>query len=97
MAGPRRFARSYRRRVNGLPDDVRKLIDMALDEQRTLDMVELATTLAMRRRLCPDAENRWSAQAIASPAYIVSNARDEFHTKTTRPNEMWQTILPISS
>jgi transposase InsO family protein len=28
---------------------------------------------------------------IASPAYIVINARDEFHTKTTRPNEMWQT------
>ncbi|EGD60879.1 transposase, orfB [Novosphingobium nitrogenifigens DSM 19370] len=28
---------------------------------------------------------------IASPAYIVIKARDEFHTKTTRPNEMWQT------
>jgi putative transposase len=28
---------------------------------------------------------------ITSPAYVVIKAADEFHTKTTRPNEMWQT------
>jgi len=28
---------------------------------------------------------------ITSPAYIVIKAADQFHTKTTRPNEMWQT------
>jgi len=28
---------------------------------------------------------------ITSPAYVVIKAANEFHTKTTRPNEMWQT------
>ena len=28
---------------------------------------------------------------ITSPAYVVIKAAGEFHTKTTRPNEMWQT------
>jgi hypothetical protein len=28
---------------------------------------------------------------IASPAYVVVKAADAFHSKTTRPNEMWQT------
>ena len=28
---------------------------------------------------------------IASPAYVVIKAANEFHTKTVRPNEMWQT------
>src|SRR3546814_14861945 len=28
---------------------------------------------------------------ITSPAYVVVKAADAFHTKTTRPNEMWQT------
>ena len=28
---------------------------------------------------------------ITSPAYVVIKAADQFHTKTTRSNEMWQT------
>jgi hypothetical protein len=28
---------------------------------------------------------------ITSPAYVVIKAADQFHTRTTRPNEMWQT------
>ncbi|MEO7129197.1 MAG: hypothetical protein ABI040_10110, partial [Rhodoferax sp.] len=28
---------------------------------------------------------------ITSPAYVVIKAADVFHTKTTHPNEMWQT------
>jgi len=28
---------------------------------------------------------------ITSPAYVVIKAADQFHTKTTRVNEMWQT------
>jgi transposase InsO family protein len=28
---------------------------------------------------------------ITSPAYVVIKAADQFHTKTSRPNEMWQT------
>ena len=32
-----------------------------------------------------------SQDLITSPAYVVIKAADQFHTKTTRPNEMWQT------
>jgi putative transposase len=28
---------------------------------------------------------------VTSPAYVVIKAADQFHTRTTRPNEMWQT------
>lgn len=28
---------------------------------------------------------------IASPAYVVIKAADEFRDKTTRPNQLWQT------
>jgi transposase InsO family protein len=28
---------------------------------------------------------------IASPAFVVIRAADEFHDKTTRPNQLWQT------
>ena len=28
---------------------------------------------------------------ITSPAYVVIKAANEFHTKTVRPNQMWQT------
>jgi putative transposase len=28
---------------------------------------------------------------ITSPAFVVIKAANEFHTKTTRPNQMWQT------
>ena len=28
---------------------------------------------------------------ITSPAYVVIKAADQFHTKTSHPNEMWQT------
>lgn len=28
---------------------------------------------------------------ITSPAYVVIKAADQFHTRTTRPNEMWET------
>jgi len=28
---------------------------------------------------------------ITSPAYVVLSAADEFHDKTTRPNQLWQT------
>ena len=28
---------------------------------------------------------------ITSPAYLVIKAADQFHTRTSRPNQMWQT------
>lgn len=30
---------------------------------------------------------------IAGPAYVAIKAADQFHTRTTRPNEMWQTAF----
>jgi putative transposase len=32
---------------------------------------------------------------IASPAFIVMKAADEFKDKTTAPNQLWQPISPI--
>jgi putative transposase len=32
-----------------------------------------------------------SHDLITSPAFVVIKAANEFHTKTTRPNQMWQT------
>ena len=32
-----------------------------------------------------------SYDLITSPAYVVLSAADEFHDKTTRPNQLWQT------
>jgi hypothetical protein len=32
---------------------------------------------------------------IASPAYIVMKAGDEFKDKTTAPNELWQTDFSV--
>ena len=31
---------------------------------------------------------------ITSPAYVLIKAADQFHTRTTRPNEMWKTDFP---
>jgi transposase InsO family protein len=80
---------------NRLPDDVRKqIIDMAL-ENSELSPRELATKFTDEKQyfVCEATVYRLlkAQDLIASPAYIVIKARDEFHTKTTRPNEMWQT------
>jgi putative transposase len=32
---------------------------------------------------------------IASPAYIVMKAADEFKDKTTAPNQLWQTDFSV--
>lgn len=80
---------------NRLPEDVRKqIIDMALDESE-LSPRELATKFTDERQYFVSEATVYrllkAQDLIASPAYIVIKARDEFHTKTTRPNEMWQT------
>jgi putative transposase len=80
---------------NRIPDDVRgQVVQLALDEPE-LSPRELATRFT-------DTKNYFVSEAsvyrllkehdlIASPAYIVVKAADEFKDKTTAPNQLWQT------
>lgn len=80
---------------NRLPEEVRKqIIDMALEDSE-LSPRELATKFTDEKQYFVSEATVYrllkAQDLIASPAYIVIKARDAFHTKTTRPNEMWQT------
>jgi putative transposase len=80
---------------NRIPDDVRdRIITLALDEP-ALSPRELALRFN-------DIEGYFVSEAsvyrmlkarglIASPAFIVMKAADEFKDKTTAPNQLWQT------
>jgi transposase InsO family protein len=80
---------------NRIPDDVReRIIRLALDES-TLSPRELAVRFT-------DTQGYFVSEAsvyrllkardlIASPAFIVVKAADEFKDKTTAPNQLWQT------
>ena len=80
---------------NRIPDDVReRIIKLALDESE-LSPRQLAVRFT-------DTEGYFVSEAsvyrllkahdlIASPAFIVMKAADEFKDKTTAPNELWQT------
>jgi transposase InsO family protein len=80
---------------NRIPDDVRQRIKtLALDEP-ALSPRELAVRFT-------DTESYFVSEAsvyrllkaldlIASPAFIVVKAADEFSDKTTAPNQLWQT------
>jgi putative transposase len=80
---------------NRIPDDVRERIkNLALDEA-ALSPRELAVRFT-------DTESYFVSEAsvyrllkaldlIASPAFIVIKAADEFKDKTTAPNQLWQT------
>jgi putative transposase len=80
---------------NRIPDDVReRIVNLALDET-DLSPRELAVRFT-------DTESYFVSEAsvyrllkardlIASPAYIVVGAADEFKNKTTAPNQLWQT------
>src|SRR3954452_937121 len=80
---------------NRIPDQVReRIVNLALDEP-TLSPRELAVRVT-------DSEKYFVSEAsvyrllkaqdlIASPAFIVIKAADEFTDKTTAPNQLWQT------
>lgn len=80
---------------NRIPDAVRdQIIELAL-EQSELSPRELAVRFS-------DTQGYFVSEAsvyrllkahdlITSPAFIVMKAANEFHDKTTAPNEMWQT------
>src|SRR5260370_3747950 len=83
------------RACSRIPDDVRdRIVNLALDES-ALSPRELAVRFA-------DTEGYFVSEAsvyrllkahdlIASPAFIVMKAADEFKDKTTAPNQLWQT------
>ncbi len=80
---------------NRIPDDVReRIIKLALEES-ALSPRELAVRFT-------DTEGYFVSEAsvyrllkahdlIASPAFVVMKAADEFKDKTTAPNQLWQT------
>jgi putative transposase len=80
---------------NQIPDDVRgRIVDLALDEPE-LSPRELAVRFT-------DTQGYFVSEAsvyrllkaldlIASPAYVVIKAADEFKNKTSAPNQLWQT------
>ena len=80
---------------NRIPDDVRqRIVDLALDEPE-LSPRQLAVRFT-------DTEGYFVSEAsvyrllkshdlIASPAFIVMRAADEFKDKTSAPNQLWQT------
>lgn len=71
-----------------------QIIDMAL-EQSELSPRELAVRFTDERRYFVSEATVYrllkAHDLIASPAFVVIKAADEFRDKTTRPNEMWQT------
>ena len=76
------------------PDILDQIIELAL-EQSELSPRELAMRFTDERRYFVSEATVYrllkAHDLITSPAYVVIKAADQFHTKTTRPNEMWQT------
>jgi transposase InsO family protein len=76
-------------------DDIQQqIIDMALDTT-DLSPRELAVRFTDEKRYFVSEATVYrllkAHDLITSPAFVVIRAADAFHTKTTRPNEMWQT------
>jgi putative transposase len=80
---------------NRIPDDVRERIRTLALEEPALSPRELAVRFT-------DTESYFVSEAtvyrllkaldlIASPAFIVMKAAEEFADKTTAPNQLWQT------
>jgi putative transposase len=80
---------------NRIPDNVRERIRLLALDEPALSPRELAVRFT-------DGESYFVSEAsvyrllkaldlIASPAYIVMKAADEFKNKTTAPNQLWQT------
>jgi putative transposase len=96
--GPEALAdkRSVPSRVwNRIPDAIHdQIIELAL-EQSELSPRELAVRFTDERRYFVSEATVYrllkAHDLIPSPAHVVVKAANEFHTKTTRPNEMWQT------
>ena len=80
---------------NRIPDAVRRrILDLALAEPE-LSPRELAVRFTDQARYFVSEASVYRLLAahdlITSPAFIVVKAADEFHTKTSAPNQLWQT------
>src|ERR1700690_1215025 len=85
---------------NRIPDDVRRqIIDLAL-ELPELSPRELAVRFTDEKQYFVSEASVYrllkAHDLIASPAYIVIKAAEEFKDKTTAPNQLWQTGLHLS-
>jgi putative transposase len=83
---------------NRIPDTQRaRIIDLALAEP-DLSPRELAVRFIQQERYFVSEASIYrlvkAHDLITSPAFIVVKAADAFHTKTTTPNQLWQTDLP---
>jgi transposase InsO family protein len=80
---------------NRIPTDIHdQIVEMALEET-DLSPRELAVRFTDEKRYFVSEATVYrllkAHDLITSPAYVVIKAADAFHTRTTRPNEMWQT------
>ena len=80
---------------NRVGDDIQgQIVEMAL-EHSELSPRELAVRFTDERQYFVSEATVYrllkAHDLITSPAFVVIKAADQFHTKTTRPNEMWQT------
>jgi putative transposase len=80
---------------NRIGDDIRdQIVELALEET-DLSPRELAVRFTDEKRYFVSESTVYrllrAHDLITSPTYVVIKAADQFHTKTTRPNEMWQT------
>ena len=80
---------------NRIPADIHdQIIELALD-QSELSPRELAVRFTDEKHYFVSEASVYrllkAHDLITSPAYAVIKAADAFHTRTTRPNEMWQT------
>ena len=80
---------------NRIPDQVREqIVDLALEEPE-LSPRELAVRFTDTKRYFVSEASVYrllkAHDLITSPAFGVIKAADEFHDKTTAPNQLWQT------
>jgi len=84
-----------RRVWNKIPGEIRdQIVELALDEPE-LSPPELATRFTDTKKYFVSEASVYrllkAQDLIASPAYIVIKAADQFKDKTTAPNQLWQT------
>ena len=80
---------------NRIPDDVRaQVVNLALDEPE-LSPRELAVRFTDTQGYFISESSVYrllkAHDLITSPSFVVIRAGDEFHDKTTAPNQLWQT------